>query len=117
MCGVDPSLPLLSVFPIMTGKRGLFDRSSFIMELRWRPVDAWNKNRSDMDKTRYYNSYYKGQRQGLTGRNHHVSSNVTSFFVTNVLDSVLLNDLWHACDRIGKFVDVFISNKKSRMGK
>lgn len=32
-------------------------------------------------------------------------------------DSILLRDLWRVCNHLGKVVDVFISNKRSRMGK
>lgn len=50
-------------------------------------------------------------------RNYHVSPNATSFYVTNFLDYIISSNLWRACNRIGKVVDVFISNNRSQLGK
>lgn len=45
--------------------------------------------------------------------NQKASKNVSSFYVTKFLEYVTNCDLWRMCNRLGKVVDVFISNKKS----
>lgn len=51
-------------------------------------------------------------------RDHHlVRSGIHSFYVTKFQETILPSDMWRACSQLGKVVDVFISNKKSRMRK
>ncbi|GKA86101.1 RNA-directed DNA polymerase, eukaryota [Tanacetum coccineum] len=41
----------------------------------------------------------------------------TSFFVTNIPDSLDAKGLWNACTPYGRLVDAFVANKRSKAGK
>lgn len=48
---------------------------------------------------------------------HVISPEISIIYVTNFPESVLSIHLWRVCGRLDKIVDVFISKKRSRMGK
>ncbi|GJR64479.1 RNA-directed DNA polymerase, eukaryota [Tanacetum coccineum] len=41
----------------------------------------------------------------------------TSFFVTNIPDSLDAKGLWNACTPYGRLIDAFVANKRSKAGK
>ena len=56
-------------------------------------------------------------RGSLQSRFFHVSLDVSSFYITNFLESVQVSDMWRVCACLGKVMDMFISKKLSCMGK
>lgn len=80
------------------------------MESRWKVDDIWNKNQG-------YDRFYKRQKDGILRHNQFVSVDISSFYVTKFPKSIESSAMWHACACFGKVVDVFISPKKSQIGK
>ncbi|KAL4582237.1 hypothetical protein LXL04_006781 [Taraxacum kok-saghyz] len=66
-------------------------------------------------------TYRKGTRNQNSGesyrRSSHVSSVQHSFFITNFPKSIIPNDIWRVCSRMGHVVGVYISPNLSKMGK
>ncbi|KAL4565680.1 hypothetical protein LXL04_029783 [Taraxacum kok-saghyz] len=66
-------------------------------------------------------TYRKGTRNQNSGesyrRSSHVSSVQHSFFISNFPKSIIPNDIWRVCSRMGHVVDVYISPNLSKMGK
>lgn len=86
-------------------RSNIFDRS--------KPDDSWVKNHNYAG-----NHNFRGYQNHLSREGNRFSSkDITSFYVTNFPKYVLMCDLWRACNQIGKVIDVFISSKKSRIGK
>lgn len=74
----------------------------------------------------YRNSMESGQWRWILKSNHKkesrnkahvISPEISIIYVTNFPESVLSIHLWRVCGRLDKIVDVFISKKRSRMGK
>lgn len=79
---------------------------------RSKPDEFWAKIRKDD-----VNRSFRRQRQSQFQNGDRISNkDVSSFYITKFSDLVLSSDLWRVCNRIGKVVDVFISNIKSRLG-
>lgn len=76
----------------------------------WKSGEGWNKDR-------FYDGKNKRNRI-QSNRNHHLGRSGThSFYVTDFPESILPFDMWRVCSQLGKVVDVFISDKNSRMEK
>ncbi|KAL4563688.1 hypothetical protein LXL04_027733 [Taraxacum kok-saghyz] len=58
-----------------------------------------------------------GFQRGGSRPKHHVSEKSRSFFFTNFPQSIVANDVWRVCSRMGHVVDVYISPHLSKMGK
>ncbi|CAI9264498.1 unnamed protein product [Lactuca saligna] len=77
---------------------------------RWKSDDVWNKDF-------HFNGVDKRNRFQSKRDQYHLRYDSQSFYITNFPKTILPSDLWCDCGCLGKIVEVFISNKKSRMGK